>query len=71
VAVLAGGGGFVPMLRLLRLFRVLKLLKTVPQLMIIVNALINGFRSIGFIGVILFLFFYIFGIIGEEEFCLI
>ena len=55
------------MFRLLRIFRVLKLLKTIPQLRIIVEALGNGFKSIGFIGIILMLFFYVFAILGGHE----
>lgn len=57
-------GSLVTMLRLLRLLRVLKLLKSLPQLAIIVNALIMGLSSIGFIGVILLLVFYLFAILG-------
>jgi len=54
----------VTMLRLLRLLRVLKLLKALPQLQIIVETLIMGLSSIGFIGLILFMFFYLFAILG-------
>ena len=57
-------GSLVTMLRLLRLLRVLKLLKSLPQLAIIVNALIMGLSSIGFIGVILMMVFYLFAILG-------
>merc|ERR1711968_8752 len=52
------------MLRLLRLLRVLKLLKGLPELLVIVSALINGLASIGYIATILFMFFYLFGIGG-------
>uniref|UniRef100_A0A7S1XN77 EF-hand domain-containing protein n=1 Tax=Phaeomonas parva TaxID=124430 RepID=A0A7S1XN77_9STRA len=57
-------GGFVNVLRLLRLLRVMKLVKALPQLQVIVTALIMGFQSITYIGIILFMFFYFFGIIG-------
>jgi len=57
-------GSLVTMLRLLRLLRVLKLLKAFPQLAIIVNALIMGLSSIGYIGVILMMVFYLFSILG-------
>mmetsp|Transcript_31661 Transcript_31661/g.62776 ORF Transcript_31661/g.62776 Transcript_31661/m.62776 type:complete len:1001 (-) Transcript_31661:3-3005(-) len=63
-----GAGSLVTMLRLLRLLRVLKLLKSLPQLAIIVNALIMGLSSIGFIGVILLLVFYLFAIAGIYAF---
>ena len=57
-------GGLLVVLRTLRLLRVLKLVKSLPQLALIVNALIMGLSSIGFIGVILFLAFYMFSILG-------
>jgi Ca2+-binding EF-hand superfamily protein len=59
-----GNGKLVVVLRTLRLLRVLKLVKSLPQLALIVNALIMGLSSIGFIGVILFLAFYMFSIMG-------
>jgi len=57
-------GGLVVVLRTLRLLRVLKLVKSLPQLALIVNALIMGLSSIGFIGLILFLAFYMFSVLG-------
>ncbi len=57
-------GSMLTMLRLLRLLRVLKLVKSFPKLAIIVNALIKGVASIGFIGLILVLVFYMFAILG-------
>jgi len=61
---LPAAGSLVTMLRLLRLLRVLKLVKSLPALAVIVNALIMGLSSIGFIGVILGLCFYLFAILG-------
>jgi voltage-gated sodium channel len=52
------------MLRLLRLLRVLKLVKALPELRIIIEALISGFGSISFVTIILFMFFYLFAILG-------
>ena len=52
-------------LRLLRLLRILKLLRVFPQLTVLVTALIRGFSSLGYIGGILVLFFYIFAIMGN------
>lgn len=57
-------GSAVTMLRLLRLLRVLKLVKRLPQLAVIINALIMGLGSIGWVGLVLFLFFYVFAIVG-------
>ena len=52
-------GSMLAMLRLLRLLRVLKLVKALPELRIIIEALINGFGSISFVTIILFMFFYL------------
>ena len=58
------GGSIVVLLRILRLFRVLKLVKSLPQLSVIVNALIMGVTSIGYIGIIILAAFYLFAILG-------
>lgn len=63
-----GKGGMLTMLRLLRLLRVLKLVRAFPQLQVIVSALMKGVSSIGYIGLILMLCFYVFGIIGNVLF---
>ena len=52
------------MLRLLRLLRVLKLVKALPELRIIIEALISGLGSITFVTIILFMFFYLYANIG-------
>ena len=59
-----GAGSSVTMLRLLRLLRVLKLVKRLPQLAIIINALLNGMVSIAYVGLVLLLFLYVFSIMG-------
>ena len=59
-----GAGSLLAILRLLRLLRVLKLVKSLPQLEVIVNALLMGMSSIAYIGMILFLCFYVFAILG-------
>jgi voltage-gated sodium channel len=64
IAFILNMGGEVAILRLLRLLRVLKLVKSLPQLAMIVNALIMGLSSIGYVGVILLLTFYVFAILG-------
>lgn len=63
-----GQGGMLTMLRLLRLLRVLKLVRAFPQLQVIVSALMKGVSSIGYIGLILLLCFYVFGILGNMMF---
>jgi len=52
------------MLRLLRLLRVLKLVKALPELRIIIEALISGLGSISFVTIIVFMFFYLYANIG-------
>ncbi len=59
-----GVGSVVTVLRLLRLLRILKLVRRLPGLYVVIQALINGLASIGYVGVILFLVFYFFSIIG-------
>eukprot|EP00937_MAST-01D_sp_MAST-1D-sp2_P003360 g3360.t1 len=59
-----GVGSMVMILRLLRLLRVLKVLKAFPQLQVIVQALFKGMKSIGYIGVMLAVVYYIFAIVG-------
>ena len=59
-----GSGGTVVMLRLLRLLRILKLIKSLPQLAVMINALYNGLQSIGYIGLLMMLFFYVASIIA-------
>ncbi|KAF1324017.1 Voltage-gated ion channel, partial [Globisporangium splendens] len=63
-----GKGGMLTTLRLLRLLRVLKLVRAFPQLQVIVSALMKGVSSIGYIGLILLLCFYVFGILGNMMF---
>ncbi|CAM9120522.1 unnamed protein product, partial [Ectocarpus fasciculatus] len=58
------GGSMIILLRLLRLLRVLKLMRALPQLQVIVTALLSGGTSIMFISVLLFLFYYFAGIIA-------
>jgi voltage-gated sodium channel len=56
--------GPVIALRLLRLLRVLKLMKTMPQLRVLTEALEKTSVSIGWIMVLMLLFFYITAIVG-------
>ncbi len=64
-------GGFLPVdaqyvvvFRLLRLLRVLKLVRSVPRLQRLVSALLNSIPSMFYIGCLLFLLFYVFGVTG-------
>ena len=44
----------------------LKLVRALPQLQVIVSALIKGLSSIGYIAMLLFLIYYIYAIIGTH-----
>lgn len=59
-----GAGSTVTILRLMRLLRILKLVKRLPQLNIIVSALVNSATSIGYVALVLAMFFYVFAIVG-------
>ena len=59
-----GSGSALILLRLLRLLRILKIAKAFPQLSVLINALIKGISSIGYVGIILLMTFYVFAIVG-------
>jgi voltage-gated sodium channel len=52
----------IRVLRLLRLLRAVKLLNAVPQLQLIVLALVQGVRSMGYISLIVILVYYVFAV---------
>lgn len=64
VSKVPGVGVFTIILRLVRLLRVLKLVKFLPQLAVIVNALLMALSSIGYILTIMLLTFYMFAVLG-------
>jgi voltage-gated sodium channel len=63
-SMIPGSGSLLILLRLLRLLRIVKMIKAFPQLAVLVSALISGLASIGYVGVILGLTFYVFAIVG-------
>ena len=63
-SLIPGAGSAIMLVRLLRLLRVLKLVKKLPQLAIIVSALMMGLNSIGYVAFILLLSIYVFAILG-------
>jgi len=56
------------MLRLIRLLKVFRLVRAFPELQVIVEALIMGLKSIGYIGGLLLLLIYVFAILGTTLF---
>ena len=57
-----GGLGALKLLRLLRLFRIMRVIKFLPELKVIIEALMVGMESIGFIALIMFVVFYLFAV---------
>ena len=63
---------FLPILRLVRIFRVIRLVTAIPNLRLLVEALLRSLSSIFYIGLFLLLLFYIYGtmaviIFGEND----
>ena len=55
---------FVVVMRLIRVMRVLRLITALPRLQLIVGALLKSVPSIGYIGILLGLHFYVFAVVG-------
>lgn len=51
---------FIAVLRLARIFRVFKLVTAIPQLQLLVGALIKSIPSMGYVGILLSILFYIY-----------
>jgi voltage-gated sodium channel len=56
--------GFVAVIRLARVLRVLRLIKALPQLKMLVDAMLKSIPSMGYVGIMLLLLFYIYGAMG-------
>ena len=62
------GGPFAIVLRLARAIRVLRLATTLPRLQLITGALIKSLPSMAYVALLLFIVFYVYGIIGNVAF---
>jgi voltage-gated sodium channel len=51
--------------RLLRVFRVLRLVSVLPQLRFLINALLKAIPRMGYIALLMFIIFYIYGAVGS------
>lgn len=58
-------GQFAAVLRLVRILRVLRLISGVPRLQLLVGALLKSIPSMGYVGLLLLILFYIYGVIGR------
>jgi voltage-gated sodium channel len=61
-------GAYPFILRVLRLLRFSRIFRRVPQLRIIIISLIHSIKPIVFVGIILVLLIYIYGIVGKTAF---
>jgi voltage-gated sodium channel len=68
ISIIPSTGASFAVLRALRILRTLRLLKNIPKLKIIIEALLHSIPSIGWIGVLLLIVFYIFAVIGNNLF---
>ena len=62
------GGSTVLLARLLRIFRVLRLVSMVPELRMLINALFKAIPRMGYIVLLMFVIFYIYGAVGSMFF---
>jgi len=68
LCVLPVGGPFAAVLRLVRTLRLLRLVAALPKLQLLVGALIKSLSSMGYVGLLLGLVFYIYAVIGVHLF---
>ncbi len=59
------GGSGILLARLLRVFRVLRLVSMVPELKLLINALLKAIPQMGYIALLMFVIFYIYGAVGS------
>ena len=64
VCLLPIGSQFAAVLRLARAFRLLRLITALPKLQLLVGALLKSLSSMGYVGLLLGLMFYIYGVAG-------
>ena len=62
------GGSGVLLARLLRVFRVLRLVSMIPELRLLINALLKAIPRMGYIALLMFVIFYIYAAVGSMYF---
>jgi len=67
-SLIPAGGSGVLLARLLRIFRVLRLVSMVPELRVLINALLKAIPRMGYIALLMFVIFYIYAAIGSMFF---
>ncbi|HEY5914593.1 MAG TPA: ion transporter [Verrucomicrobiae bacterium] len=68
ICVLPVGGPFAAVLRLARALRLLRLVSALPKLQLLVGALLKSLGAMGYVGLLLALMFYIYGVAGIHLF---
>ena len=68
VCLLPLDGHYLAVLRLVRILRVLRLVTALPRLQLLVGALLKSIPSMGYVGMLLFLLFYIYAVMGTFMF---
>lgn len=68
VCFLPIGGAYIAVLRLARILRVFRLVSALPKLQILVGALLKSIPSMSYVGILLFLLFYIYAVLGTFMF---
>ena len=68
LCILPVGGPFAAVLRLVRTLRLLRLVTALPKLQLLVGALIKSLSSMGYVGLLLGLIFYIYAVTGVHLF---
>lgn len=64
-SLIPAGGSGVLLARLLRVFRVLRLVSMVPELRLLINALLKAIPRMGYIALLMFVIFYMYGAVGS------
>ena len=67
-SLIPSGGTGILLARLLRVFRVLRLVSMVPELRLLINALLKAIPRMGYIALLMFVIFYIYAAIGSMVF---
>lgn len=67
-SLIPSGGSGVLLARLLRVFRVLRLVSMVPELRLLINALLKAIPRMGYIALLMFVIFYIYAAVGSIMF---
>jgi len=61
-------GHFAAVLRLARVLRALRLVTALPRLQLLVSSLFKSIPSMGYVGLLLFILFYVYGVMGVALF---